>query len=151
MNTTDLKKKGQKVDLQSDQTSKQFGISIRSTTPRKVFKTLATRTNERTVVLALNSDDDRDFLSNLVRNGENGSFCGANCFLRSTDSDIGLIITDFFNIDLSIGCVLDFVDGYSAFTEDTSNRPSRYREFETVVVVLLKFNSLEKRKLWSCR
>lgn len=66
--------------------------------------------------------------------------------LGSTDRDVGhsVVIRSLVDVNLGVCVVLDLVDARAAFTENTRNGTRRDGEFENVVGLLFKLQSLEE-------
>lgn len=93
-----------------------------------------------------NFDRSCHFLANLVRDGQNRLLRFIDGLLSSTDGDSRdcTIVRTLINVNLSIGVILDFIDGSSGFAKNASDRTRRYGELEYLVILLLKFNCLNK-------
>lgn len=79
------------------------------------------------------------FLWNGAGNLQNYSLCFLDALLITPDRDCSLSLIGFVHIDLCTGVVLDLVDFCPSFTKDPSDRTSRNRELDRVVVLLLEF------------
>lgn len=108
---------------------------------------MTTSPNDSPMELRLDDKRCRRFLTDLLSDCQNSSFGSANGFLGSTDSDVSynvVVIRSLVDVDLGACIVLDLVDARTTFTENTRDSTSRDGEFENVVGLLFKFQSLEK-------
>ncbi|TEB17655.1 hypothetical protein FA13DRAFT_701362 [Coprinellus micaceus] len=134
---------------ESHQANLRLRIGGTTATSDEILQTLATSTNDRAMVPGLDGDTLGDLLLDLVGDGKDGSFWPPrypSWFPRRV-----MVLVEFTSSEPlsrsnvgAVRVVLDLVNVGATATKDASNRASGDGELESVVGLLLVFDSVEQ-------
>ena len=127
-----------------------FGIRGTSAGSNKLFQSLTTRSDDNPMILVINGNKSSSLFPDLIRNSKNGHSSSGNSLFGPTKiNDRGgtTIFSTFFNIDLSLGLILNLVDRGTSSPYDASKSTSWNSEFQKVVSLLLVFQCLYNNEI----